>query len=95
MSTNSTDLTNFESLIYVLRRGSETFSVIYDVTGDKSDPPSFYKQARQVFPQGIGLGITTHHDNRCTLIEIILNSEEAYTEAYKNPIVVPATNKSY
>ncbi|KAI7849133.1 hypothetical protein BDC45DRAFT_574279 [Circinella umbellata] len=52
--------------------------------------------ARYVFPEGTGLGITTHCDNRHTLIEITLNSEEACaTEACQNLIIVLRTNKAY
>ncbi|KAI9496749.1 hypothetical protein BDB00DRAFT_868979 [Zychaea mexicana] len=74
----------------VFRRGSEEFSVFYDVTGNKLQPKAFFDAARQRFPVGIGLGSLTHRENGRTLVELILDSEDSCSEACDLPLQVSA-----
>ncbi|KAI9489202.1 hypothetical protein BDB00DRAFT_876673 [Zychaea mexicana] len=72
----------------LFRRGSEEFSIFYDVTGDKLGPKAFFDAARARFPTGVGLGRLTHRDNGRVLVEIILNSEQSCTQACETPLQV-------
>ncbi|KAI9490983.1 hypothetical protein BDB00DRAFT_734486, partial [Zychaea mexicana] len=72
----------------LFRRGSEEFSIFYDVTGDKLGPKAFFDAARARFPTGVGLGRLTHRDKGRVLVEIILNSEQSCTQACETPLQV-------
>ena len=48
------------------RRGTEEFSVLYDVTEDKLDSKVFHNKARMAFPIG------THRENGRIIVELIL-----------------------
>lgn len=64
--------------VHLLRRGTEDYSVLFDVSAHPVKFKTFCVAARQLFPsQETGLGLITHKDWGCTIVEMSLLDEDA------------------
>jgi hypothetical protein len=71
-----------------LLRGASEFSVVYDVSGKKVFPPTFYKAMGQLIPNGKARGLKTHLDKNRSLIEFMVKDEETCDILVQNPVEI-------
>lgn len=73
----------------VHRTGTTDHSVFYQVPKHLSSlKADLHTQIRQLFPFGVGLGLTSSEDNEGTTIEITLNDKESCEPAVASPITI-------